>query len=978
MTNPVTNKEILEAAMRDAKAGKDRLTRAQVAESKFTLDLTAEATKAKSVRDLSGIKDTFKRKEAIQAERTRLLETEPWKSENAEIQAELTAAKAAHKPMDSEVAKKLARQKSEQSGVAPPEPDKLLSEKKLFQEQCFLINNAEPIAAYHNMRMRNDTAEQHHTAVMAKNPYEILGVWDRVENVHLLSKLTPAQKAVLVPKIKVYKVFFNVGPAQGAGTRLQHARGRAIREIPIVFDDHTKDSDIKRITESHKGRMSGIGITYFRLKERALNEAEIDKNMKCKIGIRAQSMDEFLPSTPADKKALGSRAKFADFWYKNPDSQIKVALGWQIPASVPEDLISKELRNAILSCTRVIYLNLETYDLTFNEDGTVLFEGSYRSNSEAFLDDPGFNVFYLDPYTYSDGSCKDSRDIATQIDGYETRIEILRKTISLRAAAQKSLGNSDAVFNTGISLEGGEDPTEKITDDADRAKLKDIGFSEKALNMMTYLDLRRIQSKENLEKIDEELSSLVAEKNLFVNQYKYHRWSHLLTYLRKESKVYTVGADINTSAKAGKTEPHFKLVMGRGTPSPAGARASQSFDSLKESIRKYITEKEQDNFQAALEGIVVNNTRYTRSDPKWAAPHKTIAFIYFGDLVDAAVKTVKQNPKYNETRTEVDIVLGPAIVYDERGQRTIVNLSDIPISLTLFQSFMLKRYISLDRGIDENVTLHQFISDCMQYLLRDSIEGCISSLQSAMNRKQYLAFGNTMIRGYETGRKTLITKEALALPHGYLNFDHPDLYFGDTPIKDHIRKSFAGNKTPLEEVPISSVRFHMLYHMVDAIFAGSSKEQVSQDKALGVYRFLLGSDKGLMKKVTFTPTDIQYQAESNQLEKNVSANKRYKRLYRANISSIGNTIFRPSSKVFIDPSFVGSSRNASGDFGLDGYYFIEEVDHIYGRDTYETNIHCNWSAPSRPPSRDRKNPIISKPVFPSFYECNGSTNAREC
>lgn len=931
-----------------------RSDRAQQAELEFIIEL--HSTAKRNILNNGVSLDDIALKAAIQGEKDRLLETPEWKAKNAEIQGEYTAIKARKAGVSSEV--------------------ELLSERKLFQEQCFLVNNALQIAKAHNFRMRDEQIEaerqnhpvlrSEHTALMAENPYEIIGTWDSVENVDLLSKLTPAQKAVLVPKIKVYKVFFAQGSsATGGGTNLQTARGRAVREIPVVFDDHTRDSDISRITSEAKGRMSGIGITYFRLKEKAINDAEIDKNMKCRIGIRAQSMDEFLPSTKEAQNDLGSRAKFADFWYKNPESQIKVALGWQIPSTIPTDLISTKLRNAILSCTRVIYLNLETYDLTFNEDGTVLFEGDYRANAESFLDDPGFNVFYLDPFVYSDGSCKDSHDVARQIKQYETRMEVLRQTISLRAAAQKSLGTSNSVLGIASSYLGGDDPTELISDDQTKAKLKSAGFSDAAIQAMTYRDLENLTNSENLEDIEKELAELVGEKTLFSNQYKYYRWSHLLTYLRKESKVYTVTADINTGPNAGKTEPYYRLY----SAGPTDTHSSKALDDFGASIQKHITEPDSAKFNAAMQSVVVNNSTYKMSTGP--EPYKTVAFLYFGDLVDAAIKTVKQNPSYNKNRTEVDIVLGPAIVYDDSGQRTMINLSDIPISLTLFQSFMLKRYISLDRGTDENVTLHRFISDCMQYLLRDSIEGCSESVQVAMNRKQYLAYGNNMVRGYETGRKILITKGTFHLPYGYVDFDSPLPDFGGASVKDELNTAFAGNKTPLENIPISQVRHHMLYHMVDAMFAGSSKEQVKQDKAIGVYRFLLGSDKGLMKKITFTPTDIQYQAESNQLEENISINKRYKRLYRANISSIGNTIFKPSSKIFIDPSFIGSSRNSSGDFGLDGYYFVEEIDHVYGRDTYETNIHCNWSAPSRPPPRSDAQPTPSKPKYPSFYRFNG-------
>ena len=112
------------------------------------------------------------------------------------------------------------------------------------------------------------------------------------------------------------------------------------------------------------------------------------------------------------------------------------------------------------------------------------------------------------------------------------------------------------------------------------------------------------------------------------------------------------------------------------------------------------------------------------------------------------------------------------------------------------------------------------------------------------------------------------------------------------------------------------------------------------DKQIGIFHAFVGSDRGIIKKVSFKRTDLPYQRESRILGAKDSANTNllFSDHYNADISMIGNPIFKPGMLIFVDPSAMGISRPAkkinqianspASQLGIGGYYMITKVDNI--------------------------------------------------
>ena len=315
---------------------------------------------------------------------------------------------------------------------------------------------------------------------------------------------------------------------------------------------------------------------------------------------------------------------------------------------------------------------------------------------------------------------------------------------------------------------------------------------------------------------------------------------------------------------------------------------------------------------------------------------RTVSYIHLGDLImqvaeslhaDIMLAKKKKDDSKDKNKKEVireldkrlkalqDTRILSSNMYvkvDSPMQESIsvVNISDVPISLSLFQKYYFD-YIEQEQSY--SLTMYRFLQDCVQHIVPSSFKNHVYKDAKFLDVK-------TSIKSTEiTGEKIEESKDKI-----------------DTKsLPDFI----AAVSTALR--PNECDYFIMYADHTEDISLSRRGSRLSDLKD-GIYHFYLGRNRGVLKQVNFSKMDIKYRKEAL-IVKSVSLYDQLKMPYNADITMFGNVAFFPGSLFFIDPSSVGmgdprETNSAAFQLGLGGYYQATSVSITFDGTKMETGI----------------------------------------
>jgi hypothetical protein len=117
------------------------------------------------------------------------------------------------------------------------------------------------------------------------------------------------------------------------------------------------------------------------------------------------------------------------------------------------------------------------------------------------------------------------------------------------------------------------------------------------------------------------------------------------------------------------------------------------------------------------------------------------------------------------------------------------------------------------------------------------------------------------------------------------------------------------------------------------------------DMKRGIYHYTVGEDRGLLKTIDFSKSDVQGLKEARQSEEGALSNLR--ELYNAKVKMVGNNIHFPGQYVFLNPPYGIGLPNQRGSpafrLGLGGYHSVVKVRSSIKRGgQYNTELECVW------------------------------------
>lgn len=315
----------------------------------------------------------------------------------------------------------------------------------------------------------------------------------------------------------------------------------------------------------------------------------------------------------------------------------------------------------------------------------------------------------------------------------------------------------------------------------------------------------------------------------------------------------------------------------------------------------------------------------------------TIPFIYLGDIFDTALRALHGDDN-SLTDDSSKTLIGDIVLFDPReGKRYSVNLADIPISVTLFQEWFIEHVHGSKKG--DRWAVKVFIKDVIETLLIPALqpEGCFVK----------------------------VPQRAIKISTTYFTTDKKK---GDDPLDIAGCNRIVLDK--LKELPKprsphgEDIMEYWLIYAGESFPAGEIAD-FEQDWERGIYHFMIGRDRGLVKEINFSRVDMPHLREARIVAEGESLFDRLRERYTAEIPMVGNNLFVPGDAIFVNPSTIvfgnHKSHNSLGQvLGLIGYYRIIEVDSYIEAGEYRTTLKALWEAAGDGHSRSVSEKAITK------------------
>jgi len=778
--------------------------------------------------------------------------------------------------------------------------DEEVAADRRLNEQCFLLSNMDVFESWGAarrykglMKLNGDDPVKFITSLVTRK-----GLGD-------IMKLKPASIAALTPYIKLYKVYYESEKSEG-------------EEYELIFENSLTNDTLDGILSSRRGRGAGCGIKSFEFNLAGGNPVEADRMVEAKLVMYFQSMDEMF--SPVKSKAIkaengafsatGSEktVRYVDLihqnakfktepctggrTYNNKYFRIKATVGWAAPQGADEE--TQAAASVMQQASSTFFLTMVKHDISFDDIGMVTLTIDYMAAPEGVMADPKADVLLSDSMV-----SRMVGEVANALSG-----------------AAKAITNKKCPDGTQRS--------EDAQETADEMKEKS----------------EELQDAINTERYKTFLSALEDRGHVLFIDVPHDQ----IDVFTESSFFGLVGGDL--ASKADQIKARVKKMREARAKNPEWANNAPqrspggSFGDVKAAAEELQGEKDPDERKEIAtelkedtqteEGGTGLLASMLPSNPK--KNHVRLNFLYLGGILEVAFAAARRESGLKEIRN----IIGPFDYRDPiSGERKNVCLGDIPISLNMFKIWFFEQAVVPQR---EKWPLKDFLQNLIMSLVsnamgKDCFGACANGYRTKLNSRVLELPLSDDLRCRITGKKSV---------NSFGNNSTTNI--GSLKVLDYPSGDNAAG--------LKSGSYYFIYASgastnMGPPSGGETREQ--RDSALGVYHFVLGADRGLVKKVSFKREDAPHVAASR-IQADGPGNLALRAMYNADVDMVGNTMFVPGQMVFIDPGAFsvygdgGTKGSPANILGIGGYYLVTKAQNFIESGKFETKLTCIWQS----------------------------------
>ena len=663
------------------------------------------------------------------------------------------------------------------------------------------------------------------------------------------------------------------------------------KEVPLEIPNFLSPSDVDQITNGQIGRAPGAGIKSFSWSLDGVQPAEVDNNITATLVVYFQSLNDFFKGSETSPNRYAAqrpnKATFLDLIINAPTSRtvgtsnstkppnvckptgtnlkydgggfrIKVCAGWSCPDNLSimfPHLVNKqaELIKKAIDATRVsLYLQQVRHDLQFNQNGSLTLTVTYQAAISGMATSEKFNILKTTQQSLP------STDSAT-LD------ELLKKLKEERSGT--------AGDETDSQLESKNKKIDELLE-----KINDLQQKDKKLKYQALLD--------GLYRSDKIRAFPVPNTELLIPDLKYLSEEERQQYFKNRSSASTDKAKINEVTGVGSAALEA-LKDPKKSASEAGGEASEVVAPEK---APEINRTEQTNIHFMYLGDIIDNVlsqieeNNDIKDLDYQIFMQKIKFIDLSKAFQLSDSDLTVLSKCSNT-TAAALVGEPNLsnIYE------LLPISEIPISMDLFQSWFIDRVIKPERS--KYYLLH-FLKDLTSTLVTNALSaGCY-------------------------GTKFRI----------YQRFDiQPINYSHKKPGGPTSVKSLGEGQARLtcDEAP-DNTRNGMVMFSTDSKGVGLTGK-FEDDLKQGIYHQYIGASCGLLKELNFSREEQPYLREAKIQKDGALGAEQLRELFSVDIKMIGNNLFKNGQLTYVNPVLINTTEEQLRLLGLHGYYLITSV-----------------------------------------------------
>ena len=774
--------------------------------------------------------------------------------------------------------------------------------KSKFTDACYLMDYVDVLSGIG----KTANPEGYHSfkaiecdATAAAGAHQIIASLTSGTGIQEFLKISPAAMAILQPKVRLFKLLYSQGDTKNP-----------IAEPEFIFDDFYNKTNIDSIFAGKNFRVGGVGLKDVNWKLNGTNPAEADKIIEVGMSFEFQSAADL----------LGSR-------YNPTDGSIS--------AGIPEDEFQANMIDLIL------------HPPGFSDSQGVKARvsskrGDYVPSFYRIKMDIGWALPQLNNNILP-GMNPDSTEVLIQelqkqemsliLNLVEHSFEInengkIGLSVEYIGALEESINGNDADVLALITKLNKSDSVEKAEDQSEEKR-------QRIQEMNEYIECLKLEDpshdsidpyRDNVKDLQEDIKESKEDIDERLTEAKESVYQQFLTSIN--DKVYKLEAskgDIDDwleSIEEDSSRPTIPKVEAKVEKSQpeSGDEASAVIAGMGDESA-ILSDSGEENLDD-----LVKKSKAEQED----ASKGHIEFLFLGDIISTACQVM--NPALNLAIGAPTLITGPIVVNHPRGKRLQFNLADLPISYQDFQTFFFEVVVRKQLA---SYPLKLFIKDIIERLVKKVLQP--SECFSRGREKRSIDISLTNFTITETMGIKYGIRQNYTIPNERLHVNQIDLEFDRRSEKEPV---------------MDCLLLYMNSYTAQELIADEK-----EDRAKGIYHFYIGAEGGVVKSIDYSKTDVEGLREARQAE--VRNLGQIRDVYNASVKLMGNSLFRPGMKVFLnppigfgrpevdgynsisgmpDPNNLGSISNL---LGIGGYYDIITVDSTISRGgQYETTLDC--------------------------------------
>ena len=859
-----------------------------------------------------------------------------------------------------------------------------------FTEQTILIRNLKSLAENYTalQKLRNNISEGYEkTYLMYGQPSEMVNKLTLKPGMSTFLDFRTEEISQLAPKFRLYQVLYDTNNIFKAEIEYKFAN-----KNNITGGDLTQAA----ILES-RGR-EAVGVKSFEWKYIGTNPVTARNDLTAELQIYFQSFDDLFEERPYfDKDGNPDTYRYVDLILRNPikdgkdlerscattaDSspdtekqkpekyETKIIVGWNFKGTALENSVRDKNKHIsdLSYFNEVLFMTLIDHDFSIEEDGTFTLTITYRARLDALLQDKRSDILattniitrradFERQIKKLEKKCEQSEQTRESLkklkDEYEERKMKYRQesyqSIVEELSGKGTVASSPRLYHIGIDIA-------KFVAGGNKLGAKDeYLYDANTSGIQVGSEKITTDLSKNISDPSQVDPTSVSTKQLLANQ---------VSSATESLQTISTTTGIDTPLEIAGAVP---LIA---TPIGVASNAYVVYQSGKQLYSDYETNSIISEFQDTGNIDPEDINKFLRTTVDIVDGVYNIHYFFLGDLVELlAQRVLNENRQKTISDTDANlateqldnirIILGTMEWFPRAEGATQdpyrVNIGALPVSLMIFNNFMLRRVLAKKRDI---YSLLDFIIDFLRYMLVEVLGA--NSEESDSSLKLNIDVKSTVLTmpGRPAGVDASQTLDPIAAKiqedqQGGITLSPEALAGGSvaglTLNLDKINEENTIVPYTNPESNSANRGYHYLTIYVENKTPSHLRGHEDADRNAGIYHFHIGKSRSIFKRANFKKTNATYLREARFVNESYNPLATLANVYDVDMEMFGNTIFYPGQYLFINPFGLGKSIGLPWDcssfsniMGLGGYHLVTEVSSVMDEDGFSTNVKARY------------------------------------